>query len=435
MYFIRRPKELDVWGNLVIQRQALLEQGLPVQGLNAPDSLQILCNEQEFLNRMEELEEQGKQDTNQTLVPVVKKRKLHDGRADAENVAPKTPKSGSAKRAAPSVKQKAAQANSFMDFFELPSNSYVQKSALAVVIKNLRGDLRSRISNEKKPRNMTGSDATAQIAEGQLRKAALEVRKYLVNYSNHPDSSVDAMMHLIISQGPESIHQIRQWLDIPALNAVSDETITNIYEDFKNSTKHFAKSVERETRYNLIKSQHRLRCTKVQITKESALKGCYSGPFGFVHAQLSRQGEELRADEVKNKPSLCTDLRNQNGINILAMLSHEDGSFKAMPGPTDAFPEGFIFLGCEICQGKSEGNECNCTDWLAKVGVPDTERSSFEFDLDEMIVPGHMHLFCFGAKRWEGTQGILNLRRFTADDNGEGGVQIVGLTRESKDSK
>jgi len=188
-------------------------------------------------------------------------------------------------------------------------------------------------------------------------------------------------------------------------------------------------------RYNLIKSQHRLRCTKVRIGKESSLLGCFSGASQYVQAQLRLKWDELRADQVKHNPGLCKDLRNQGGINIVATLSEEDGSFKAMPGPLDPYPEGYIFFGCEICQGNSESTECNCTDWLAKVGIPETERQSFWFDLDEMIVPGHMDKFCFGARRWEGTQGILNLRQFTADENGEGGVQIVGLTKESKDSK
>jgi len=151
-----------------------------------------------------------------------------------------------------------------------------------------------------------------------------------------------------------------------------------------------------------------------------------------VAAQL-KQDDPLRAERVRSQPHLCKDLRSKKGINVIAFLA-TDGltlTFKAMPGPCDAFPEkGYIFLSCEICQGKA--TDCNCTEWLDTLGI--TERETFEFDLDEMVVPAHLDNYCFGQKPWVKGQGVLNLRRFT--DTGDGGVQIVGLTKDdTKDQK
>lgn len=434
MYCIRAPTSLDPWG-------IFIQQGYPVKGLDQKDSLKCLQDKDLFEQRLQELgdlkaQANAEQDADKDAITAhVKKRKIDsNGRAQSaqtsedENVAPQRKKSGSAKRAQPDVQKKAAKANDFQSFFGLPCNCRAEKNAQAIVIKNLRGDMRSRISNAKKPRGQ-GSDAV-QLSKGRLHEACVEVAKYLVGCYNHPDSSLEDLQNLIDTHGDECICQIRHWLDIKELFELDEQTISTIFTGFQTYLRSHAQNVEPETRKYLIKSPHRLSCTKVHVHTQSALLGCYSGPHDVVAAKLKQDGELIEAEKVTRMPHLCKDLRNKKGINVVAFLTSKL-TFKPMPGPFDAFPEGHIFLSCEICQGKKI--DCNCTEWLDSVGI--TERDTFEFDLDEMVVPAHMDNYCFGQKPWVQGQGVLNLRRFTADENSEGGVQIVGLTKDTKDQK
>eukprot|EP00746_Dinoflagellata_sp_MGD_P004787 gnl/MRDRNA2_/MRDRNA2_109261_c0_seq1.p1 gnl/MRDRNA2_/MRDRNA2_109261_c0~~gnl/MRDRNA2_/MRDRNA2_109261_c0_seq1.p1 ORF type:complete len:491 (+),score=80.12 gnl/MRDRNA2_/MRDRNA2_109261_c0_seq1:109-1581(+) len=431
MYFIRAPPCLDSWN----------EKGYAVTGLDKADSLKCVCDVPEFDRRFEELYEvkaQAKESQDpdmEALTTNVKKRKLNsDGKSqnttvtETENIAPRSKKSGSAKRAAPHVQQKKDQAVSFLSFFELPTNPYIEFNALAVVIKNLRGDLRSRISNAKKPK---GFYDDAKVAEIRLSSAAGEVAKYLVNYYNHPASSLDRLIQLVNTTGCECIRKIQEWLDIKELCELNAQAVERIYFEFRRTVTDLVQDVEKETRLYVTKSQHKLSCTKVRVDANSPLLGQYSGPPDFVSAQLKSK-DPIQAEKARHQPYLCKDLRAKKGINILAFLD-KNLNFHAMPGPCDAFPEGDIFFGCEICQGKTSRADCSCTEWLEDLGI--TQYETFEFDLDQMVVPAHLDNYCFGGRRWGGSQGVLDLRRFTADENGEGGVQLVGLNPESKDGK
>lgn len=429
MYFIRAPPSLDSWN----------EKGYAVKGLDKADSLKCVCDVSAFDRRCEEhleVKDQAKeaQDPDmEALTTNVKKRKLNsDGKSqnttETENIAPKSKKSGSAKRAAPYVQIKKEQANSFLSFFGVPTNQFIEFNALAVVIKNLRGDLRSRISNAKKPK---GFSDDAKVAEMRLNTAVQEVAKYLVNYYNHPASSLDLLIQLINTKGCECITKIQEWLDIRELLELNAEAVQFVFSEFQRTVKDLVQSAEKETRSYLTKSQHKLHCTRARVEAKSRLHGQYSGPPEFVSAQLKIK-DPIKAEQARHQPWLCKDLRSKKGINILAFLT-KDLSFHAMPGPCDAFPEGYIFFGCEICQGNTSKAECSCTEWLEEVGIKQYE--TFEFDLDEMIVPAHLDNYCFGGRKWAGSQGVLDLRRFTADENGEGGVQLVGLNKESKDGK
>jgi hypothetical protein len=410
-----------------------------VKGLDKPDSLQRLHDPREFDNRFDELHElkeaaKESQDPDQeALTANVKKRKLNaDGRSqnttEAENIAPKCKKSGSAKRAAPHVQKKVDQANGFLSFFGLPTNACIEFNALAVVIKKLRGELRSRISNAKKPR---GNANDTQLKEMRLRGASHDVAKCLVTYYNHPESSLDHLLALLDANGPECIRQIQQWLGLPdllELQGEANKTMTsNVHPEFRTSVKNLAQQAEKETRKYLTKSQHRLSCTKVQVDDGSVLLGQYSGPPDYVSSQLKYK-DPMKAERVKQQPYLCKDLRSKKGINILAFMSKDDMKFTAMPGPCDAFPEGWIYFGCEICRGKTSKGECNCTTWLEELGIKKYETETF--DLDETVVPAHLDNYCFGGRRWGSSQGVLDLRRFTADEDGAGGVQLIGLTKE-----
>ena len=136
-------------------------------------------------------------------------------------------------------------------------------------------------------------------------------------------------------------------------------------------------------------------------------------------------------EKVQKNSKLCKNLRASKGITVLATQA-SDSTFKIMPSPYDAFPEGAIFLSCEICQGPLI-QECNCTDWLEEVNVPASERRPHQFDLDEAVVPRHMDGYSFGPYPWKAGQGAIDLRRFTADETHDGGLQLVGLTKDTED--
>lgn len=433
MLFIRAPPKYDAW------KVYLLQPGHAVPGLDKPESLKQLGDQAEFDKRMKELEErieQKKADpAREATITTVKRRKGPDGQVhannpDAENIEPKSKsKSGAAKRTEPSVKEKIKQANDFLDYWSLPANPKVQRCALSVVVQKFRGGLRSRMSNSKKPRNLS----KLQFAVQRLRDATEDIAKFLHQHYNNPFSEPSALEQLIAGKGPDCIEWIRKWLDNTEVNTelsqVNDDVMNemvDIFSHFQRTIENLGQSVERETRHYMIKSLHKLACTKVRINRQSCLCGCFSGKANIVQDHFQTKGDYEMADQVKNKPGLCKDLRNEKGIYILAFLN-ENGDFIAMPGPFDAFPEGYIFIGCEICQGSTR-TDCNCKDWLDSLSITGCE--PFMFELDEMIVPSHLDLYCFGGKRWGESQGILNLRQFTADENGNFGVQLVGLSKE-----
>eukprot|EP00746_Dinoflagellata_sp_MGD_P030067 gnl/MRDRNA2_/MRDRNA2_17122_c0_seq1.p1 gnl/MRDRNA2_/MRDRNA2_17122_c0~~gnl/MRDRNA2_/MRDRNA2_17122_c0_seq1.p1 ORF type:complete len:489 (-),score=84.84 gnl/MRDRNA2_/MRDRNA2_17122_c0_seq1:121-1587(-) len=427
MYFIRVPASFDVWRGV----------GCAVPGLDGEDSLKCLCDPLAFETRLQELGDLKaqaieEQDADKdTVTAYVKKRKVDSfGRAvntaghETENHANFAP------RMPPDVLNKVTKANDFLSFFGLPCNPHVERNALAIVTKRLRGELRSRISNAKKPRSPAhGENAAARIAAKHLLKASTEVAKYLVSCYNHPGSSLEDLLDHITTRGPECIVAIRDWLDSRELADFDDQDVDNIFADFQATLLRHAQLVEREPRKYLSKSQHKLHCTKVGIDAQSVLCGCYSGPPAYVAAQM-KESDPLKAEQVRNTPHKCKDLRKDKKVTLVALLDSMM-RLNPMPGPCDAFPEGYIFLSCEICQGKA--TDCNCTAWLDSVGI--TQREPFEFDLDEMVVPAHMDNYCFGQTPWTKGQGVCNLRRFTANAQDEGGVQIVGLSKEVKDHK
>ena len=312
-----------------------------------------------------------------------------------------------------------------LDFFGLPSHSHVEKSALAVVFKHLRVDLRSCL--EAQAERSPKSKSLALLTTMQ------EVARYLVAYYNNPAGKLEHLRNHVENEGVNCIQQIKEWvagpgdesfLDESFLDANSARSGAEIAQAFASYVGTLCETTDKETRWSIIQSQHHLRCLKVRVGNDSRLVGCRSGPYGYVHAQLG---------EVEIDPNSCLDLRRNAGIHLVATFAEETRTFKAMPGPCDVIPVGHIFLGCAICgnaEDLSEIGDCNCRDWLNSKGISETSFLTSHLPLDEVVVPSHLHNFCFGAKRIEGSHGILNLRKFTSDDMGEGGVQLVGLSKE-----
>jgi hypothetical protein len=361
MLFIRIPP--------LLVHKPYRAKGHAVQGLEETDALKRLCDEMAFQTRLQELEElktQAQQEDDsdkEVLAPTVKKRKLDsngvaqhiDGAhgEDSQNVAPRNKKpAGCKKRNEKFVLPKEKKAKDFNDFFKLPCNARSEPNAQRKATQRLRGSLRSKLSNEKKPLKLQPMD--------QLREASKEIAKYLVDLYNHPDSSVDALLELISTTGGRKcIDQIQNFLEIKELGDLGDPVVQKIFVEFQGAVQNYAQSVEKETRKYVMVSQQTLSCIKVHIDRQSKLYGCYSGPPELVAAKLPGVPRKL-----------CKNLRNLKGINVVAFMAADSSlpiPFKAMPGPWDAFPEGYIFLGCEECQGKGTAG-FHCTEWLDSIG-------------------------------------------------------------------
>ena len=426
MYFIRKPGRY------------LEDTSSPVKGLDEPDSLQSLQDKDLFERKLEGLgclkaEVKKKQDEDEDAIMArVKKRRVEPEDEDAiMPLGEQTMQTGS--------ETMQTSDNDFLSFFDLPCNCRVEKNALVIVIKNLRGDLGWRISN-KMGQMETQMDAQMQdgiagkVFEGRqkiLTEVISEVAKYLVHAYNHPDSDVQVLQDMIKKHGAECIRSINQWLDINwQMFALDQQTVDDIFIKFQNCVNDLAGNIEPETRMFVAKSRHKIPCTKVRIHSGSPLLGCYSGDVNSVVAKFKKDGDRSK-DFLDKVPNLCQNLRGSKKITVLATLTSDD-TFKLMPGPYDAFQEGHIFLSCEICQG-TVIEECNCAEWLDKVKVEASERRQYQFDLDEVVVPRHVDNYCFGSFPWKAGQGALDLRRFTADETHDGGLQLVGLTRDTED--
>ena len=424
MYFIREP------GRYL--EDGMIPQSHPVKGLNEMDSLKCLQDTHLFERRLEELGglKAGEDGTNgyeheEAIMAHVKRARMVEAESTESDVPPgeQTMQTGSETMHWYCDKD-------FLSFFGLPCNCRVKKNALVTVIKNLRGDLGRRIKKGQ-IETLKATTTKAKFFDQQQvqTEVILEVAKYLVHAYDHPQSKVKNLQDIIDISGAEScIRKILQWLQVAPIG-LDQQTV----QEFKHCVSIFADiaNTEPETRLYVAKSQHQIACTKVEIQLGSPLLGCYSGDYTTLVAKFTKDGDRSKGalNKVMSNPNLCKNLRLEKNITVLATLTG-DNTFKLMPGPYDAFQEGYIFLSCEICKG-TVIPDCNCAEWLNSMNVKVSERHPYQFDLDEVVVPGHMDNYCFGPYTWKVGQGAVDLRRFTADsETHEGGVQLVGLTRE-----